>query len=102
MLEESTRVGPFVDLHRALEGAVEIVRAGPSLSDPDNRRSYAFQLANGKFPELDALREREGRLLTKTIARRDDYDDGRELAAARQWQQWPRPACQELRMRHDQ
>ncbi|KAL3764660.1 hypothetical protein ACHAW5_000291 [Stephanodiscus triporus] len=83
MEEERTRLGPLVDLHRALEGAVEIVRAGPSLSDPDNRRSYAFRLAKGKFPELDALREREGRLLTKIIARRDDYDDGRELAVVR-------------------
>jgi transcription antitermination factor NusG len=83
MQGERTRIGPIADLHRALEGAVEIVRAGPSLSDPDNRRSYAFRLANGKFPELDALREREGRLLKKTIVRRGNYDNGKELAVVR-------------------
>ncbi|KAL3809593.1 hypothetical protein ACHAXA_005809 [Cyclostephanos tholiformis] len=77
-------IGPLVDLHRALEGAVEIVRAGPNLMDPNNRVSYVFRLAsgNGRFSELDALRKKEERLMT-TASVGSGKDNGRDLAIVR-------------------
>ncbi len=90
---DGTTVGPLADLHRSIAGAVEIVRAGPNLMDPNNRISYEFRLAsgNGRFPELDALRKREERLLSATMNARGggggggglNKDIGRELAVVR-------------------
>lgn len=66
------------ELYQTLRGTVEIVRAGPSLSDPDNRFSFQFRLSdNGRFPELDKLREKEERILTKKT------DNGQQLAIVR-------------------
>ncbi|KAL9185078.1 hypothetical protein ACHAXT_002855 [Thalassiosira profunda] len=55
------------DLYQTLNGAVEIVRAGPSMSDVHNCFSYLFQLSTGtgRYPELDVLREKEKRLLER-------------------------------------
>lgn len=55
------------EIYETLKGTVEIVRAGPSLSDPNNRFSYQFQLTSGtgRFPELDKLRIKEEGLLNQ-------------------------------------
>ncbi len=58
-------INNLAQLYGTLKGTVEIVRAGPSLSDPNNRFSYQFRLASGtdRFPELDRLRIKERRLM---------------------------------------
>ncbi|KAL7440207.1 hypothetical protein ACHAXH_007265 [Discostella pseudostelligera] len=55
------------ELYVSLKRSVEIVRAGPSLSDPNNSFSYQFQLTSGtgRFPELDNLRNKEEQLLNQ-------------------------------------
>ncbi|KAL7473930.1 hypothetical protein ACHAXS_014302 [Conticribra weissflogii] len=58
----------LVDLYNALKGAVEIVRAGPSLSDPYNKFSYQFRLVSGndRFEDLDKLRLKEQNILERS------------------------------------
>jgi hypothetical protein len=54
------------NLYQILKGAVEIVRAGPNLSDLKNQYSYQFRLAaDGQFDDLDQLRQKEQQQLQK-------------------------------------
>jgi len=63
--EERSTIDALIELHQSLSGAVEIVRAGPSLSDPYNRFSYEFRLSSdaARFPDLNKLRRKEDTLL---------------------------------------
>jgi len=58
-------IDTLIDLYQTLKGAVEVVRAGPSISDPNNKFSYQFQLSigTGRWPELDTLKAKEGQIL---------------------------------------
>eukprot|EP01082_Thalassiosira_pseudonana_P000338 g22.t1 g22 contig1:50349-50813(+) len=54
------------NIYQTLKGAVEIVRAGPNLSDLKNQYSYQFRLAvDGQFDDLDQLRQKEQQQLQK-------------------------------------
>ena len=59
-------VSSLLELYQTLKGSVEIVRAGPSLSDINNRFSYQFQLAG--YQELDKLKAKEEKLEQKNDA----------------------------------
>ncbi|EJK61256.1 hypothetical protein THAOC_18295, partial [Thalassiosira oceanica] len=63
--ERGSTIDGLIELYRSLSGAVEIVRSGPSLSDPYNRFSYVFRLSSddARFPDLNKLRRKEERLL---------------------------------------
>ena len=41
--DEDGNIDALLDLYQVLKGAVEVVRAGPNLSDPNNKFSYQFQ-----------------------------------------------------------
>ena len=58
-------IDALLDLYQELNGAVEVVRAGPSISDPNNKFSYQFQLSagTGRWPELDTLKAKEEQTL---------------------------------------
>ena len=72
-------IGTLLDLYNTLKGAIEIVRAGPNLSDMNNQFSYLFQLAgNGRFPELDILYQKE-----ETILNQKKEDNSQKLAIVR-------------------
>jgi len=62
---EDGNIDTLLDLYQTLKGAVEVVRAGSSLSDPNNKFSYQFQLSigTGRWPELDTLKTKEEQLL---------------------------------------
>ena len=62
-----TALSSLSQLYETLKGAVEIVRGGPSFYDINNQFSYQFRLAagNGRFYELDALRQREEECIEK-------------------------------------
>ena len=62
---EDGNIDTLIDLYQTLKGAVEVVRAGPSISDPNNKFSYQFQLSIGtsRWPELDTLKAKEEQIL---------------------------------------
>ena len=71
---------------RHVEGAVEIVRPKATANDSFY---YMFQLAsgNGRYPELDALHEREVKLLQKMKGNKNadnDMNNHRQLATLRE------------------
>ena len=81
----NTIVEPLTELYQLLQGAIEVVRAGPNLLDIHNRMSYNFQLSSssdGKFPELDILRARETRLLQQQQLQKTHNND-KELGIVR-------------------
>jgi hypothetical protein len=75
-------IEPLTELYQLLQGAIEIVRAGPNLLDIHNRISYNFQLSSSKFPELDVLRAKERRLLQQVQKSHNNNND-KELGSVR-------------------
>jgi DNA mismatch repair protein MutS2 len=73
-------------LYHTLEGAVQIVRPKATVN---GSFYYMFQLAsgNGRYPELDALHEREANLLQKVKGNKNadnDMNNHRQLATLRE------------------
>jgi hypothetical protein len=80
-------IEPLTELYQLLQGAIEIVRAGPNLLDIHNRMSYNFQLSSSssKFPELDKLRAKETRLLQQLqkVHNTSNNNNDKELGSVR-------------------